>query len=67
MKRSLTIMEIWAVFWFVAVLIMSAFALKFFTAGQVAVGVVSLVIALVFLMVAVFLVRRLFRGSPHEG
>jgi amino acid permease len=62
-----TRLEIWALAWFVAVLIMSASAVRFFSAGHFAAGMASLVMALVFLIVAGFLVRHRFHRSPREG
>jgi hypothetical protein len=62
-----TRMEIWALFWFVGVLIMSGSALRFFSAGHVAAGVASVVTALLFLMVSVFLIRHRLHRSQRKG
>jgi divalent metal cation (Fe/Co/Zn/Cd) transporter len=62
-----TRMEIWALCWFVAALIMSGSAQRFFSAGHVAAGVASVVVALLFLMVSVFLVRHRLHRSQRNG
>ena len=62
-----TRMEIWALMWFVGVLIMLGSAVSFFSAGHLAAGLASAVTALLFLMVTLFLVRHRLHRSQRKG
>lgn len=62
-----TRMEIWAFIWIVGFGVMGATALTFFVNGAVAAGVASVITALVWLVVAAFLLRHRLHRSLRKG
>lgn len=63
--KPLTFSGIWAIFWFVGALTISFWALKSFVDGFATVGVICVVLAGVFLIVAALLVRYQLRRPPQ--